>query len=193
VTFDGARLSVDSASDTSGGPALVVDVKGRFHAVYLQQRGREGTGLGAIHRVSEDGGATWSDPEILDPESISLTNQLVADAEGGVHWLDSSGTYRRWTADDGWGDPVATGGEEFFGGRLATDGKSRAMVAFAEADGVYIVRQKSNGAFGDPRRIAGTAGTEYDDVALAVGADATVHVVLLTAGDDATLSYLALT
>jgi hypothetical protein len=192
VTFDGVPLSPDNPSDTSGGPALAVDSDGRLHAVYLQQRGPEGTDLGMVHRISEDGGATWSDPEVIDAESISLTNQLVADAEGGVHLLDHIDTYRQWTAEDGWSDPVSSGGE-FYGGWLAVDDEGRALVAYAEADGVYVARQRESGTFGAPRRIAGTAGNEYGEVAVAVDADGSAHLLVVTTGDDPTLSYLALT
>jgi len=59
-------------------------------------------------------------------------------------------------------------------------------------EGSRRTREHENGTFGGARRIAGTAGIEYDDVHLAVGADGTVHLVLLSA-DDRTLSYLGLT
>jgi hypothetical protein len=191
IVFDEVTLSAESP-ETSGAPAMAVDSEGRLHAVFVQQSGPDDTELGMVHRMSADGGETWSQPEVFDSVGAA-THEVVSDADGRVHWFSSAGTYHRWTDDHGWSNADEPNGDEGLGSaRLAVDSEGLAVAVFAgDADGVYLAKQEEDGTFGSPRLVSGTSGTDHEAVVVAVGDDGTIHLVALTASDDKTLTYLA--
>jgi hypothetical protein len=179
-----------SAPGTAAGPALAVDSEGRIHVAWWQATAPEGQPTGMVHRVSADGGATFSDPEALDATN-SFGHELVADGQGRAHWLSQDGTYRRWSSGGGWGDAVQSASDSRLGnGRIAVDRDGRAVVVFPARDGVYVAQQSDDGSFAEPRRVRGTRDTSYDAAAVTVDDDRVPQIVAVTSGDQPTLTHL---
>jgi hypothetical protein len=103
-----------------------------------------------IYRYSDDGGRTWSEPGLLN-EQVWLTQELVADGQGNVHWLAVDGTYGPWTPTGGWSDAVQTGETGLRTARLAVDAGGRARVVVTAADGLYVAEQGADGTWAEPR------------------------------------------
>lgn len=77
---------------TAAAAALTVDGAGRVHVAYAQAQASDGSPAGLYHRRSEDGGASWSDPQLLytspyfrllSPENANV--QIAAGANDHVY------------------------------------------------------------------------------------------------------------
>lgn len=129
----GAKLS---QFDQAGGSACVIGPDGTWHAVF-QECASFNQPLYIYHRMSRDGGRTWSAPQDLTDDGTGNGAgfpQMAVDAQGQVYaaWvrfgqqgrvigqasLDGPGGYeqgtltvRRWTGS-GWGAPTTVGTAE---------------------------------------------------------------------------------
>ena len=184
IGFGDTALTVEGV--TAGAPAFAVDSAGGFHVVWTQFAD-QAEESGMVYRSSNDGGATWSELERLDPTGL-LTHDLVADGHGNVHWLHVDGTYRRWTPTDGWSQPAETDG----GGRLAVDGDGRAWAVFPGIDGVSLAERQDDGAWSDARLVEPTAGGPVDAAVLAIDPAGVFHLVYVTSGEESAITYLSL-
>jgi hypothetical protein len=178
-----AETALTGEGVTAGAPALAVDSAGDFHVVWTQFADRQDES-GMVYRYSSDGGATWGDLERLDETGL-LTHELVADAQGNVHWLHADGTYRRWTPAGGWGEPSVTDG----GGHLAVDTEGGAWAIFPGLDGVYLARQDS-GAWDEARPVEATAGGPLDAAVLAIDTAGSFHIAFVTSGKQPHITYV---
>jgi hypothetical protein len=116
--WSGAQRVADGATAWT----LASAPDGTVHILYFMSKQSEGVVAGAYHRRSSDGGASWSQPVLLQeslyvrratPETALL--RLVADGGAGVHatWSDAATgrmLYAR-SADGGatWDEPVDLG------------------------------------------------------------------------------------
>jgi len=179
VAFSETELT--SAGVTAGDPAFAIDAAGGFHAAWLQFANQTKEPSGLVYRYSSDAGKTWADPIALDEDGDSaFDQQLVADRQGNVHWISSSGAYRRWTARDGWGEVanvVAAGQGE---ARLTVDAEGRGRIALATAEGVAVAEQGDDGTWADPAPVPASAGTAVEEAVLTVDASGRVVLAWLT-------------
>jgi hypothetical protein len=168
----GAKLS---QYEFAGGSACVITPDGAWHAVF-QEESDFGKPSFIFHRISRDGGATWS-----APENISIDNKgsgggfpkLACDAQGNVYaaWvqfhgaatslLDGPGGYspgnltlRRWSNGQ-WAAPAI----------LGTPGKVYSFCLFTGVDGTPQVLWEDQGgiiatapAAGGAAKVVATAG-----------------------------------
>jgi hypothetical protein len=171
---------------------MAVDTEGRIHATWWQATAPEGEPVGMVHRMSSDGGDTFSPPEAFDP-SAAVSHSLVADGQGGVLWLGQDGTYRAWNLDDGWSDAAQADGDAGLGGaRLTVGPDGGVLVSFPAFDGVYVARSTESGRFDEVEVVQGTEGVGFAAAAVAVDNEGTEHAVTLTSADEPVLTYLVL-
>lgn len=186
IGFDGEELTLEGV--TAGAPAFAVDAAGRFHVAWAQFASQTDAPDGMVYRSSEDGGRTWSEPELLN-EQVWLTHELVADGQGNVHWLAVNGTYRHWTPSDGWSDAVQTGGTGLGNARLAVDAEGRARVVFTATDGIYIAEQGSDGTWAEPHLIEVSRGTAAGAVVIAIDEAGRSHIVWVASEEKPVILY----
>jgi hypothetical protein len=157
LQFGDMRLDDGLTAVVSAG--FAIDARGGYHAVW--QRGVDASSS-IEHRVSTDGGATWSQQERLTtPDARFATSPaLVADAEGAVHlvWAETGVLrYRRWSQAEGWSPPVAfaavADGSQL---AVAVDQRGRPAAVWSGSCGVHHAAVGSDGAWSPPRQIAAT-------------------------------------
>jgi hypothetical protein len=175
---------------------LVADSDDRLHVLYGQ------SGVGIEHRVSEDRGATWSDPTAINvlPDDTTLgLSAALADDGGNLHVLlgrsgifnDTSGLWhRRWNTDGGWSrlHVVLDNGERT--DRLPaamTTIEQRPVVAVYPRHGpLQLSRQADDGSFTSPTPVDATDNQTVVEIAATTdGSD--VHLVWLT--DDGQVTH----
>lgn len=98
---------------------FVIDSNGTFHVTWM----RVGDPISIEHRLSGDGGLSWSEPFRLADRNVTAEYELEADKNGNVHFVWGNGSifYRAWTPQDGWDDATELsrgGGQDV---RLAID------------------------------------------------------------------------
>jgi hypothetical protein len=170
-----------SAGVTAGDPAFAVDAAGGYHAAWLQFANQTKEPSGLVYRYSSDAGKTWADPISLSVDGdTAFHQQLMADRQGNVHWISSSGDYRRWTPRDGWSEVANIVAAEQGAPRLAVDAEGRGRIAFATADGVDVVKQRNDGTWADPTLVPASAGAAVEQAVLTVNASGRVVLVWLT-------------
>jgi hypothetical protein len=192
VGFAGDSLTPDRV--TAGRPAFAVDASGGYHTVWLQFAGQTNELGGLVYRHSVDGGATWEKPRLLnDPNDLDFSSALVADKQGGLHWVTVDGSYRHWTSTDGWSAIQVVDAGGLGDARLAADGDGRARIVRPGVEGVYLAQQRDDGTWTDLALIKATAGGPVAVSVLAVDGTGVNHIVwLTTSGNNPVLYYAAL-
>lgn len=187
IGFDGEELTPEDV--TPAWPLFAVDTDGRLHAVWGQFASQTGGLTGSVHRFSEDGGETWSDPTLVDGDVQG--SDLVADDEGNVHWMAGWGGYRRWTPDEGWSELVEADGVTGLNyGRLAIEDGGQVVAVFPASDGLYLAEQRDDGSFSQPWVVA-AGGTAVETAAIAVDEDRVRHLVWIAGGERPAIFYAA--
>ncbi|NJN98700.1 MAG: hypothetical protein HC875_33720 [Anaerolineales bacterium] len=180
---------------TVNGAALAVDQAGAFHAVWV----RQGDPFSLEHRLSSDGGQSWSDPASLTDEATKPNGpfNLLADEQGNVHlvWAGFGKIfYRRWTPADGWGEvSELTGGQPGSGSTslgLAVDSQGLAHVAW-QGQNLSYVQQQPDGRWSAPQILA-EALNSGPGPKVAVDAEGRRHFVWQVEDDAVDLYYATL-
>jgi hypothetical protein len=187
IGFKEIALTVDGV--TAGDPAFAVDAAGGFHAAWRQFANQTEEIGGWVHRYSSDGGVSWGDPESIDEEPFGGP-QLVPDEVGGIHWLGSGGTYRRWTQPNGWGGTVDIDPEAVASSHLTVSPSGLASAVFATPEGVFTATQAENGTWREPELVEVTRGVPSDAAVLAIDAAGRQHLVWRKSAQQPTLLYL---
>jgi hypothetical protein len=174
VSFGTSVLS--DHGDIVHSASFEIDSGGAYHVVW-QQRG--GERRGQFHRMSADGGRTWSDPIRLDDErgpgdEVAL---LVADDLDGIHaaWFDGETVfYRAWTADGGW-TPIEIVEGLSWTRAMVVDGDGRPSVFLGDLHGIFRTARADDGSWSPVDEVATSNGVEE----LAAAADGRGHAELL--------------
>lgn len=176
---------------TAAEPAFAVDANGGLHVAWRQFANQTSQVDGMAYRYSGDGGASWDEEELLNEEGLSA-HQLLADPQGNVHWMARDGTYRRWTAAQGWSDATNAAGAQLVDGFIAVGEDGLARAVFPARDGVYLTRQIDDTTWTTAVLVEATADLSVSEAVLAVEDSGNLHLVWVTLGDNPTLLYLAL-
>jgi len=187
IGFEDVTLSPEGV--IAGGVGFAVDADGAHHVTWTQFAGDTDELGGEVWRTSTDGGATWSEPELVS-ETGSLTSELVADSVGGVHWVETNGTYRGWRSSTGWGEETDLGGVGLDGARVAADASGRPSVLFSGLDGLYLTEQAEDGTWPEPELLEPADGS-VDAAGFVIDDHGTRHVVWVTTDDEAAVHYSA--
>jgi hypothetical protein len=140
--------------------SFAIDAEGRYHVVWEQL----GDGGGQFHRVSVDGGDTWSATARISEEGSAgdAAAVLVADDRGGVHaaWFDS-GTmlYRAWRSDQGW-SAIETATVASWTRAMVVDPEGRPAIFLGRSDGVWRMTRADEGSWSPAEQIASSNGVE---------------------------------
>lgn len=156
----------------AGFPSLAIDGDGTLHAAWAAF----GNPIGVLTSRSTDGGATWTEPESFTGVArVDVPYDLVSDRAGNVHALlpGSPSVYRKWSGG-AWSKavelPTGIGPK-----RLGVGPDGLAIVAWAEQETIYLLRQRADGSWSSPEPID-TATTPPHT--LAVAADAAGSIVV---------------
>jgi hypothetical protein len=174
VSFGTSVLS--DHGDIVHSASFAIDSGGAFHIVWQQLGGER---RGQFHRMSADGGRTWSDPIRLDDErgpgnEVAL---LVADDLGGIHaaWFDGETVfYRAWTSDGGW-TPIEIVEGLSWTRAMVVDGHGRPSVFLGDLHGIFRTARADDGSWSPVDEVATSNGVEE----LAAAADGRGHAELL--------------
>jgi hypothetical protein len=123
--FDAAAAGWEMA----GRPHLAIDAQGRLHLIWSQASlPPDSRDLSLYYARSEDGGAGWSEPNIVG-QTVSIWSRLLAVGERSLHllWQETDGRlWHRFSQDSGltWSQParVAGLGEAVGPAALTVDG-----------------------------------------------------------------------
>ena len=198
ISSDGGRTWQAGANPADDGKDIgrsfvdvAADEQGVFHLVWLD--GRAGKGKGLIYARSTDGGATWSNNQVLVPVTCECCwNTLVAAPGGKLFVLYRAADPRDMAlvrSDDGgrtWSTPVTVGGFNWaingcphVGGGLAV-GSAGALHAFvwtgaSERVGAYVLSSEDDGTrWSEPMSMGGGASWHPDVASNARGEVAAV-------------------
>jgi len=158
---------------------FVADGNGRLHAIWDEGH--------LVHRVSDDGGRTWTPPRPIGLSS-EVAIDVAADAQGRVHLVTATGgdvLYTRWT-DTGWepetelSGPLA--GTTYPGIGVGPDG--RATVAWSIPTGLAVATQRGDGSFGPAELVRAALLGGDGQVQVTVDDDGFREVVVLLADGD---------
>jgi len=184
VTYEGRELS---EGDESTFPAqLAIDSDGAYHVVWQE--------LADIfelnHRVSVDGGATWSPIESLEGTEFFVPNPtLIAASDGSIHvFYDTSVPFHRvWTSTGGWGEievGPTCGGDQAY----ALGPEDVPVTACANIGGVHLA-MVANGAWTEFETLEGSTDAPAGPISIAVGPDGTRHLLWVASTDPPSLRY----
>lgn len=173
VSFGTSALS--ARGEIVHSASFAIDTMGAYHVVW-QQRGE---GRGQFHRMSADGGRTWSDPVRLD-DNRGVGDRaalLVADDRGGIHaaWFDGETVfYRAWTSDGGW-SPIEIVDALSWTRAIVVDADGRPSIFLGVRDGIFRTARADDGSWSPVEQVASSDGVKE----LAVTADGRGHAELL--------------
>lgn len=182
----GGRPAAGDATENQSYLDLAADVRGRFHAVWLDDREEKGNTQGLRHAYSADGGRRWGAESTLDGAVCTCCwNRLAALPDGGLAALyrdDDPHDMRLARLDGGrWRDLGAVGAFDWRfngcphcgGGIAAGPGRTLHGVVWSGkegAEGLYHLRSDDlGGHWTPPLRIGGGESRESDIAVLPGG------------------------
>jgi hypothetical protein len=187
VTYEEQELS---GQDATAQAQLVIDATGAYHIVWAEL-GQDSFALN--HRVSTDGGATWSPIEALEgTEFFGPEPEVIAASDGSVHLFYETGLlfHRVWTSSGGWGE-IEIGPECGGDFAFALGPQDEPVAACANIDGVHLTTV-ADGVWSELETLEGSTDAPAGPISIAVGQDGTRHLLWVASTDPVSLKYAAI-